>query len=226
MLEEPSLDAHRLAADRALLQAVAARAALGPHGGPDAEALALRALLAEVEPERRPLLRALWSRLEKGGPPPLVWGGEAAVLAADRFGLPLEIVAEPELALNAVAGARRAVLSLQERKPWWGRLLARPALRVIGALPDDLAPKPRALVVAEAQPGPTGGDRTFWTTDSPWPVGRIVEALSGRGLAATPLVLVGGLKLFALAGYVQAEDGRLLDAPGDLRGVIGAAPAF
>jgi hypothetical protein len=29
-----------------------------------------------------------------------------------------------------------------------------------------------------------------------------------------------------LAGYVQAEDGRLHDAPGSLSGVIGAAPLF
>ena len=36
----------------------------------------------------------------------------------------------------------------------------------------------------------------------------------------------GGLKLFALAGYVQADDGRLGEAPGSLTGVIGAAPVF
>ena len=35
-----------------------------------------------------------------------------------------------------------------------------------------------------------------------------------------------GLKLFMLAGYVQSEDGRLIDAPGSLKGVIGAAPVF
>jgi len=29
-----------------------------------------------------------------------------------------------------------------------------------------------------------------------------------------------------LAGYVQAEDGRLSSAPGSLSGVIGAAPQF
>ena len=40
------------------------------------------------------------------------------------------------------------------------------------------------------------------------------------------LIAAGGLKLFMLAGYVQAEDGRLASAPGSLSGVIGAAPIF
>jgi hypothetical protein len=40
------------------------------------------------------------------------------------------------------------------------------------------------------------------------------------------LIAAGGLKLFMLAGYVQAEDGRLASAPGSLSGVIGAAPQF
>ena len=33
----------------------------------------------------------------------------------------------------------------------------------------------------------------------------------------------GGLKLFTLAGFVQREDERLHQAPGELKGVIGAA---
>ena len=36
----------------------------------------------------------------------------------------------------------------------------------------------------------------------------------------------GGLMLFVLTGYVQAEDIRLDGAPGGLTGVIGAAPVF
>jgi hypothetical protein len=44
-------------------------------------------------------------------------------------------------------------------------------------------------------------------------------------VAATPLAEAGGLKLFVLAGYYQAEDERLARAPGRLSGVIGAAPA-
>ena len=41
-----------------------------------------------------------------------------------------------------------------------------------------------------------------------------------------PLTAGGGLKLFVLTGYVQAEDGRLIDAPGQMSGVIGAAPVY
>jgi hypothetical protein len=44
-------------------------------------------------------------------------------------------------------------------------------------------------------------------------------------VAATLLVETGGLKLFVLAGFYQADDPRLTRAPGRLSGVIGAAPA-
>ncbi len=53
---------------------------------------------------------------------------------------------------------------------------------------------------------------------------RIEAALGEAGFAADLLAEAGGLKLFALAGYVQADDGRLARAPGRLSGVIGAAP--
>ena len=126
---------------------------------------------------------------------------------------------------SAADGGARAVLDLSGR-PWWGRLLARPDLRVIATLPDDPLARPQAFVVARATTGPTGDDRSFWVTDSGWSDARIIEALSGAGLAAEALAASGGLKLFMLAGYVQAEDGRLDGAPGSLSGVIGAAPLF
>ena len=44
-------------------------------------------------------------------------------------------------------------------------------------------------------------------------------------MAATLLVEAGGLKLYMLAGFYQADDPRLTRAPGKLSGVIGAAPA-
>jgi hypothetical protein len=72
---------------------------------------------------------------------------------------------------------------------------------------------------------PTGDDRTFWVTDAAQPNSKIMEALSRDGVAATPVAEAGGLKLFVLAGYYQAEDERLGRAPGRLSGVIGAAPA-
>jgi hypothetical protein len=72
---------------------------------------------------------------------------------------------------------------------------------------------------------PTGDDRTFWVTDAAQPASVVEEALSRDGVAATPLVQAGGLKLFVLAGFYQANDERLARAPGQLSGVIGAAPA-
>ena len=51
-----------------------------------------------------------------------------------------------------------------------------------------------------------------------------VRAASADGVAASPVVQAGGLKLFTLAGFYQREDARLARAPGRLSGVIGAAP--
>jgi hypothetical protein len=33
-----------------------------------------------------------------------------------------------------------------------------------------------------------------------------------------------GLKLFSIAGYYEADDDRLANAPGDLTGVVGVVP--
>jgi hypothetical protein len=52
-----------------------------------------------------------------------------------------------------------------------------------------------------------------------------VEAgLGDCGLVGDLLAEAGGLKLFALAGFIQPDDPRLVTAPGALKGVIGAAP--
>ena len=71
---------------------------------------------------------------------------------------------------------------------------------------------------------PSGADQTLWAADATGPVDRIIDDLGQRGLAADLLAEGGGLRLFSLAGYVQAEDARLVGAPGRLTGVIGAAP--
>jgi hypothetical protein len=96
----------------------------------------------------------------------------------------------------------------------------------VEALPDTAARLPQALMIARARPEPTGDDRTFWVTDSAMPETRLVEVLGLNGLAAAPLISTGGLKLMMIAGYVQADDGRLDGLPGTLTGVIGAAPLF
>lgn len=225
MLEEPRLDAERLALDRALNDALGARMAAGPHSRADARALALREALHGADALRARILRAVHGRMEVAGGRRIVASGPASnVLAADRWGAATP-VAEAETALGRVDPSVYALIDVGDR-PWWGRLLARPDLRVVEALPDDRAGTPRALLIASEPSGPTGDDRTFWITDSSLPDTRIREDLSARGLPAILLRQAGGLKLYAIAGYVQPEDGRLTQAPGALAGVIGSAPVY
>lgn len=227
MLVEPPEDAARLALDRALTQAVRARLAAGSRSTVDADAIAIREALKGLSAPEIAAARSVLGRLDAAaGAPLIVWGPASQVLAADRYGLSARMAAKPEAALKAVREGARALMDLTPSNAWFGRLLAEPSLRIVAALPDHGAGLPRSLLVQQAQPGPTGHDRTFWATDSGLPNSRILDALSDAGLAATPLIEAGGLKLFVLAGYVQAEDGRLNGAPGTLSGVIGAAPLF
>jgi len=227
MLAVSEPDPGRLALDRAVVEAVRARLAAGPHPTPEVEAIALRRALAGLSPAEAAAARCVLGRLDSANGPALtVWGPASQVLASDRYGLTARMAASPEAALAAARKGGRALMDLTGAAPWWGRLLAEPRLRVVGALPDHGHGLPRALLVQPADPGPTGDDRTFWVTDSPWTDSRIITRLGEAGLAADPLIAAGGLKLFVLAGYVQADDGRLNGAPGDLNGVIGAAPVF
>ncbi|PQZ82986.1 MULTISPECIES: hypothetical protein [unclassified Brevundimonas] len=226
MLVEPPEDAERLALDRALIAAARARIAAGARGSADADAIALRELLRDIPVSERPVLRAVLGRIEAAtGPALSTCGPLSQALAADRWGLIGRPTAEPDQALLTARQGGRALIDLGVR-PWWGKLLALPMLKVVAALPDDAAGVPRALLVSTEAPGPTGDDRTFWVTDSPASDARIVTALGEAGLIAAPLTAGGGLKLFTLTGYVQAEDGRLIDAPGQMSGVIGAAPVY
>lgn len=226
MLGAPEEDPARAQADRALLEALTARLTLGPAARFDAETLSLRALLAGRAGAEAEIVRAVHGRLSAAARPLVVCGSEARTLAADRFGLGVQLAADPDAALKAANDGARALIDLATPRPWWGRLLALPGLRVVAALPDSHQAQPRALLVSNEPSGPTGEDRTFWITDDGGSDARILDALSAAGLAAQPLHAAGGLKLFSLAGYVQREDGRLIDAPGQLTGVIGAAPLF
>lgn len=226
MLVEPPEDAERLALDRALIAASRARVAAGPRGSADADAIALRELLRDIPLSERPALRAVLGRIEAAtGPALSTCGPLSQALAADRWGLIGRPVAAPDQALATARQGGRALIDLDAR-PWWAKLLALPMLKIIAALPDDAAGSPRALLVSTEAPAPTGDDRTLWVTDSPLSDVRIVAALGEAGLIAGPLAAGGGLKLFVLTGYVQAEDGRLSDAPGQMSGVIGAAPVY
>lgn len=213
--------------DGALLKALRARVQAGPRRSRDEAVIALRAVLTEAGDVSPALIRALWSRIEADGAGPVhVWGPLSALLAADRFGHGVRAVSEPEAALKAASKSGRAVLDLGRSTPWWARLLAQPALKVTGALPDDASGRPLALMVSTEAAGPTGDDRTFWVIEAPGDEARIVDMLALRGLIGTPLESAGGLKLFMLAGYVQPDDGRLIAPTGRISGVIGAAPVF
>ena len=145
-----------------------------------------------------------------------------------RFGGGPQILRYPEPD-KAVAAARTngtvAVLPLSE-PGGWGRLLAEPKVRVFATLPDlsALGP-PYALAAAVVDIEPTGGDETFWVTDAGGSVAAIETALAKDGIAASLLAEGGGLRLFALAGFYQADDERIIRAPGALAGVVGAASA-
>lgn len=228
MLVEPEMDEATGALDRALAQALIARMAAGGRSGPDAEALALRDLLAATTDHRSAqMLHAVWGRMVAAtGPVVFACGPTALVLAADRHGLPVRTAADPEAALAEAERGASVLIDLDGPRAWWGKLLARPDLKIVAALPDDRFGRPRALTVSRETPGPTGEDRTFWVTDSRQPDAAILNALGQSGFQGQALVSAGGLKLFMLAGYVQAEDGRLTTAPGSLKGVIGAAPVY
>jgi chorismate mutase len=235
----------KLVDERASLASdVAAAKAAGPDAGrfglrPAREAQVLRRLLASPRGSASPaLVVRIWreimgANLAAQGPFHLnVWGGKdpgrAVELARFRFGAapPLRQFAKPE---DALAAARSpggvAALALTPDSAWWARLLAEPQLKVFAALPCLAAWGPMAaLAVAQVDVEPTGDDRTFWVTDAAQSGPVIEEALSRDGVAATLLVQAGGLKLFLLSGFYQADDARLARAPGRLSGVIGAAP--
>lgn len=226
LLNEPEADEALLALDRAVVEAVRARVVAGPRDRADAGAIVLRELLDGVPPAEAAAVKAMWGRIEMATGAGLVTsGGLAQALATDRYGFGARPMMADDV-LKAVDGGARGLLDLSSDRPWWGRLLARPDMRIIAALPDDRRGRPQAFLVSREQSGPTGDDRSFWVTDSGWSETKIVDALGQSGLIAEPLAAAGGLKLFVLTGYVQPEDGRLSDAPGRLTGVIGAAPIF
>ena len=206
---------------------------------PAREAQVMRRLLAMRNAASPQLLVSLWRQimadsLSRQGPYHLtVWGGREALRLVEhtrlRFGaapsLKLAADANEALAATKTRGGV-AVLALSPDSAWWGRLLADPSLNVFAALPDmPHNGPPAALAVAAVEVEPSGGDETFWVTDSALPASKIIDALGQAGLAGELIAQSGGLKLFSLAGYVQRSDERLTRAPGDLKGVIGAASA-
>lgn len=205
---------------------------------PDREAQVMRRLLARPREAATPgLIIRIWRELmadslyRQGDFRLSAWGGKEPArtieLARLRFGVapPLTVAAKPE---DVIAAARLkggvGVLALTPDNAWWGRLLAEPKVRVFAALPCLEAWGPTvALAVADVPIEPSGGDETFWVTDAAGPADKIEDALGRTDIAAKALAQAGGLKLFVLSGFFQAQDPRLAGAPGDLKGVIGAA---
>jgi len=242
-IDEVDAELLRLIDERASLAAsvAAAKAAAGDGGRfalrPQRETQLLRKLLTRGLKAASPrLVVRIWRELigdslSRQGPFQLtVWGGARAVeLARSRFGAAPRMAGArtPE---DAIAAARKlggvGVLALAPDSSWWGRLLAEPNVKVFAALPCLAADGPMAaLAIADVDVEPTGGDFTFWVTDAPGPAAKVLTALSQDGVGASLLGEAGGLKLFSLAGFYQADDARLARAPGRLTGVIGAAPA-
>lgn len=234
----------RLVGERAALagQVAAAKAAAGDGGRfalrPAREAQVLRELLKRPRGEASAaVVISIWRELmadslTRQGPFTVTaWGGKDLARTLEltrlRFGVspPMKLAPKPE---DALAAARTpggvAVLALSPDSAWWGRLLAEPSLRIFAALPCLQAWGPMAaLAVADVDIEPSGGDETFWVTDANGAAEDIEAVLSNTDVAARLVVQAGGLKLFSLAGFFQSDDARLLRAPGDLKGVVGAA---
>ena len=202
------------------------------------EAQVLRRLIAETDAGvSAEVTIALWRQImadslaRQGAFHISLWGGKALTrtleLTRIRFGAAVTVrgAARPE---DAIAAARTqggvGVLALATDTPWWRSLLDQPTLNVFASLPCLRRWGPAtALAVAEIEVDPSGADETFWVTDAPQTPAAIIAYLGEIGLAAELLADVGGCRLFTLAGYVQRQDARLVRAPGQLKGVIGAA---
>ncbi len=235
----------RLIDERASMPAKVAAAKAAEAGGasagfglrPAREAQLIRRLMAGAAASPT-LIARLWRELigdslaQQGAYRLVAWGGRdparIAELARFRFGStpPLTMVAKSDDALKAAKmEGTVAILPLDPGAAWFGRLLAEPTLKVFAVLPCLNAwGAPFALAVAGIEVEPSGGDQTLWVTDATAPAAAIEAALGDAGLAGDLLIEAGGLKLFSLAGYVQAHDPRLDQAPGRLKGVIGSAP--
>jgi len=237
----------RLIDERAALAAQVAAAKRAEANGatpgfglrPDREAQVMRRLLARPRSAATPaLVIRIWRELMAEslalqGPFRLVaWGGRdparTAELARLRFGAapPLTLMAKPEDVLKAAKeGGTVAILPLDAGSTWWARLLAEPALKAFAVVPCLQAwGAPAALAVAAVPVEPSGGDLTLWVTDAPGSAAAIEVLLGECGFVGDLMMEASGLKLFALAGYIQSDDPRLAAAPGRLKGVIGAVP--
>lgn len=196
------------------------------------EAATVRAFLQRVRPgARQALALRLWRETAgwRTRRTVAVWPADARTVeqARARFGegAVLQSAETAEAALAAAVRPGAALLALGTGRPWWGRLLARPRIKIFAAVPERARSRPLALAVGEGEVGPSGQDETFWVTDAASRVPQLEDALARLGAAASLVDEAAGLRLFSLAGYFQVDDERLARAPGELTGVVGWAPA-
>ncbi len=170
--------------------AAAAHALLVDAGGrlipPDVSARAIRQACAEIIDAPPSLVAALFREIEAAARPVMVsaFGPGAEVLARGRFGSTARISSteDPRAALSACRVGGRAIISMQQRDPWWARLLAEPKLSVIDDFLGRDGLKPPAVAVAPLWSEPSGADRTWWITDSPSDPKEIEARLADLGL--------------------------------------------
>jgi len=248
--KSPSLDAVRAridAVDAELLRLVDERAALAHDVAeakraagenrfglrPAREAALLRNLLSRPGRVASPQLTVrLWREfisdsLAQQGPFHLiVCGGDARTVevARMRFGAAPALVrveTMPEAMDAAKSRGGVVVFPLGGDVAWWIAVLRDPALSVFASLPclRSLGPE-AALAVADVPVEATGDDETYWVSDAP----DAQAALDAAGFNARLIAAAEGSRLFALEGFVQRDDARLAKLPGQVKGVLGAAP--
>jgi chorismate mutase len=244
-IDEIDAELLRLVDARAAIAAEVAAAKLADAGSgvvkfglrPAREAQVLRRLLALPRAAAGPrLVVRLWRELiaeslARQGPFSLaVCGGGSRTLELSRarFGaaVPTTVFPTPQAALAAARGEGVvAVIGLEDPLPWWMRLLGEPDLVVFDALPAFAGEGPTAaLAIARLPLEPSGGDRTFFVTDTPLAAAEVLRLLGDAGLVGDLVHEISAVKLFALAGFIEPQDARLGAAPGRLKGVVGAAP--
>jgi len=160
--------------------------------------------------------------------------GDRAVwdLARDHFGTPTPAQAfDDGDAVIAAVLADPAVIGVLpwpgRAAPWWRRLALAAASdsaapRIFAALPAMGGAPPRGLAVGRAVLAASGADRGLLAVVAPAaaPPAALADALAARGLAATPVDAAPHptapdrrMHLFAVAGFVAADDPRLAADP-------------
>ena len=161
---------------------------------------------------------------------PTCWG-----LARGQYGIntPMNGAPGSAQAISQVAAGKAHVAivpfpAVEERDPWWARLVADGSPRVVARLPvaTGLEPKggiAQGLAVADMAPEPSGDDRTLIVIETPGSVSRaaLARAVESAGLVLRFAAGHGGggtAHLLEVDGFLTSDDAalaRLRSALGD-----------